>query len=794
MVQRARRRFANSKFVIAVGSALMIGLIMVLTAIGLRHMASINTDLETVASRHYERTAILTAMHRIVRERSLSMYYIYLTEDPFARDDEFMHFNDMAEDFIKLRLRFTEAGIPEREQALFDHAMQMIRRSAPLQERIVDQMMDKTATDVYTLMSAIDLPLEKTTLKAFDDMVDMERDYAAQTVALAQRDYQTAYRTMLMLGGLVAALGVLITFFVIRRASRIERDLHAAKEQAEVTLHAIGDAVITTDAEGAVVYLNPIAELLTGWALAEAYGKPLGEVYRLKDRRGGKDIQHPIANGPLDGRVSALSQHATLTSRSGHEYIVQDSASPLKGHDQRIFGAVLVSRDVTHEQNLSQQLNWQASHDSLTGLPNRRQFERVLEGLLKTARTSDLQHALLYIDLDQFKLVNDTCGHIAGDELLKQLALVLQSRIRDRDLLARLGGDEFAVLLRHCGLEQAERVASTILECIQDFRFVWRDKTFSLGASIGVVVIDELSRNRTTVLSAADAACYIAKDKGRNRVWIHHPDDDDVVKHHGEMEWASRITAALENDYFVLHQQKVMPLTDSSAPIYHELLVRMHNPNDNIVSPMAFIPAAERYGIMPAVDRWVIHQSLSWLARHRHLLGKGHIYAINLSGQTLGDDGFLRFCIKQFVETNVAPSNICFEITETAAIANLTLASQFITALKAQGCYFALDDFGSGMSSFAYLKNLDVDFVKIDGTFVKDMATDPVDRVMVAAIHQVGHVLGIKTIAEFVENDAIIRELKAIGVDYAQGYGIHRPQPFISLPAHALPNVADTGG
>jgi diguanylate cyclase (GGDEF)-like protein/PAS domain S-box-containing protein len=624
-------------------------------------------------------------------------------------------------------------------------------------------------------MSAIDLPLEKAILTTFDQLVNLEREASNDAVRSAKEKYQEAYWFMLGLGVLLALTATLIAFLVVRRTSVIEQALAQAKEHAEVTLHALGEAVLTADASGNVVYLNPAAERLTGWRSSEAHGKPLHEIYSLQEETTSRPLSHPAFCGQIHGPVAGLQQHATLTNRNQDQFIVNDLASPLCTKNGEVFGTVVISRDVTQERQMSQQLSWQASHDSLTGLLNRNEFEAILRLLIQDAKVSGKHHALMYMDLDQFKIVNDTCGHFAGDELLKQLAQLLLPKIRESDTLARLGGDEFGLILEGCQLKQASDIAQQLLDLVKDFRFVWNDKTFSIGMSIGLVAITSLNKDLVSTLSAADAACFIAKDKGRHRVWIHHTDDDDVVQHKGEMEWVSRLNDALDKDRFELYVQHVKPIKRPLDGYYHEILLRLKQADGSLVSPMAFIPAAERYGLMTAIDRWVIRQAFQWLSQHKAVYKRSDIFAINISGQSLADPQFLPFCVNEYKRHSIVPAQVCLEITETAAIANWSHANQLFAALKDMGFKFALDDFGSGMSSFGYLKYLPLDYIKIDGSFVKDMVLDQVDKTFVEVINQIGHVMALKTIAEFVEDDQTVELLQKIGVDFAQGFSIHKP-------------------
>jgi diguanylate cyclase (GGDEF)-like protein len=438
---------------------------------------------------------------------------------------------------------------------------------------------------------------------------------------------------------------------------------------------------------------------------------------------------------------------------------------------------------ISQERKLRKQLSYQASHDALTGLINRFEFENHLTDALESVYQKDVTHALLYIDLDQFKIVNDTCGHVAGDELLRQLSTVLQQRIRGSDVLVRLGGDEFGVLLGNCTPENALKVANGLLNTVQEFRFVWEDKTFVIGASIGIAIIDRDSESIADIMKAADAACYSAKDAGRNRVHIFGKDDKSFVDRYGEMQWVTRINEALEKDNFLLFCQQIMPVDDvgGSSPALIEILVRMKDESGKIIPPGAFIPAAERYHLMTSLDRWVVKTTFEWLSSNARITQQLGKCSINLSGQSISDARFLDYLLQSFGEYTVPAEKICFEITETAAITNLSMATQFITRLREIGCSFALDDFGSGLSSFAYLKNLPVDYLKIDGSFVKDIVEDPIDEAMVRSINEIGHVMGKETIAEFVENDRILAKLEEIGVDYVQGFGIDRPKPLEEL-------------
>ena len=569
-----------------------------------------------------------------------------------------------------------------------------------------------------------------------------------------------------------------ITDITDRRLAAAE--LFSEKERAQVTLASIADGVITTDDDGWVEYLNPVAEDLTGWTADSARGLPLHAIFRMVHETTRQPATSPIELVLREERNVETAATMLLLRNDGTEVPIVQSAAPIRARSGEITGVVLVLHDVSRERQYAAKLSYQASHDALTGLINRTEFEQRLSHALMSAAQLGRHHAVMYLDLDQFKVVNDTSGHAAGDQLMRQVSAVLQRRLREGDTLARLGGDEFGVLLENCSSENALRIADELRQTVMEFHFAWENRSFTIGVSIGVVNVEDGLFTIADVLSAADAACYMAKEKGRNRVQVYHREDSELSMRHGEMEWVGRLQKALDEDRFVLYSQDIVALGGANKGGHCELLIRMLDEKGEIVPPMAFIPAAERYGLMPSIDRWVIRNALAIIAREQaDLRGEAlDVYAINLSGASIGDDRFLEFVREQFTRFGVRYQSICFEITETAAIARLDKAAYFIQELRALGCRFSLDDFGAGMSSFAYLKHLPVDYLKIDGGFVKDMADDPIDRAMVEAINNVGHVMGKQTIAEFVDGERIIAALREIGVDYAQGYGVAKPRPF----------------
>jgi len=580
----------------------------------------------------------------------------------------------------------------------------------------------------------------------------------------------------------------------ITERKQLESRLANEKERAEVTLGSIGDAVVRTDAEGRIEYLNSVAEELLGASSAEVLGRTIGTIFTLIHETTREPLENPVEACLRERRGLGRTNLSLLLRRDGGELSIDDSVSPIVDRDGAIMGAVLVFHDVSRARTLSRQLAHQASHDFLTGLVNRHEFERRVGRALHRAQEDGSTHALCFLDLDQFKVVNDTCGHVAGDELLRLLAAVLQKKVRRRDTLARLGDDEFGVLLESCPPAQATRVVAELLAAVQEFRFVWEGQPFTLGVSIGVVAITPLSESLPAVLRDADAACYAAKERGRNRVHFYEPNDALMAHRQGEMQWVSRVTSALEEHRFRLYGQAIIPLSpQENQRTRCEVLLRMVERDGTIVAPGAFIPAAERYNLMGAVDRWVVQEVITmYAARQRHWRSRP-IASINLSGASLGDPTMLSYLREQLARHNLPPETLCFEITETAAVANLALAAQFIRELKALGCWFALDDFGSGMSSFGYLHSLPVDELKIAGSFLRHIETDPVEYAMVEAIHRVGHVMRLKTVAEGVESLETLETLRAIGVDYAQGFAIGRPEPLDHLLNASLHSVTEAG-
>jgi len=641
----------------------------------------------------------------------------------------------------------------------------------------------RSAEEMYALPSAASLYWDPADRAEFARLVDSQGEIRDAEFRMRRRDGQqlvvleNARRLNDAAGRHLGYEGSVAN---ITERKRAEQAIFAEKERAQVTLQSIGDAVISTDAEGRIEYINPVAERLTAWTLAEARGQPMAAVLNLVN-----EITREPLESSLDaalgrgGGGGAHADHAVLVTRAGHEVAIQESAAPICDRQGEVIGAEVVFHDVTKERRLRRALSWQASHDALTGLINRREFDNRLHGALLSAQRGEVSYALLYIDLDQFKVVNDTCGHQAGDRLLRDVTVLLQTRVRTSDTIARLGGDEFGVLLDGVTLEQTTRIAEGVRQAIRDFRFVWGASTLSVGASIGIVQIRAETENVASVMSAADIACYAAKDAGRNRIHVYGA--EGLSHRHREMHWVSRVTRATEDNRLELHFQPIVPLSAAGERAFHELTVRLRDDNGELVAPTEFIPAAERYNVMSAIDRWVVEQALA-LLRERQRAGRPlPLLAVNLSGTSLNEQSFVDFVLQSVGDPALAAA-LCFEITETAAVTSLANARFLMSELKQRGCKFSLYDFGTGVSSFVYLKSLPVDFLKIDGQFISHITQDAVSRSMVEAIGKVGRALGIATVAECVESEAVLRELKIIGVDYAQGFHLARPLPLAQLP------------
>jgi diguanylate cyclase (GGDEF)-like protein/PAS domain S-box-containing protein len=565
----------------------------------------------------------------------------------------------------------------------------------------------------------------------------------------------------------------------ITERKHAEQALQRAKEHAQVTLSSISDGVVRTDARGRIDFLNPSAERLLGVRLPHVKGQMLSRFYRSITADTRNPRPNVIEKCLASRRVVEPTEASLLVLDDGSELAVRESAAPIIAENGELVGAVLVFTNVSQLRSLQQRMEHLATHDPLTGLINRREFELRLADAISDAAHSFRQHVLCYMDLDEFKVVNDTCGHGAGDELLRQLTSVLSAVIPRGNTLARLGGDEFGMLFMNCEPDEASGYAQTVLDAVRQYRFQWGGRLFEVAASIGIIPVVGGNGNLAELLSAADSACYVAKDRGRNQIHVSRIDDSAIKVRHTEMRWVEKINRALDENRFLLYRQPIRPLQNANAPKYHELLLRLVDAEGGVVTPTQFITAAERYRMMPVIDLWVVGAALKHISR---AINGGYessaAFTVNLSGQSFGNKELHDLILFQLDRLDIPPRRVMFEITETAAISDLSNALDFMKALRERGCRFILDDFGSGLSSFRYLKSLEVEFLKIDGELVRDIVKDPTHHEMVAAIHRIGESMGIQTIGEWVEDAEIEKALREIGVHYAQGWRIGRPEPF----------------
>ncbi len=559
--------------------------------------------------------------------------------------------------------------------------------------------------------------------------------------------------------------------------NNVDKQLRKQERLFSAILHSVNDGLIAIDTNEKVLFLNPVAEQLTGWKEEDAKGQAVETVFGILDPRS----QRPLLPEALPaGQHPILFREAVLRNALHQTYFIDGSVTKIHELENETEGYVLAFRDVSEIKRMSATIDYQASHDSLTGLSNREEFSLRLAELIDEMKRQGGVHTLMELDVDRFKVVNDTCGTMAGDELLRQVASITQSLTQRNDISARFGGDEFAVILRSCTLDDAMQVAQRLQNAVQTHRFVWQKNLFPITLSIGIVPLTSEVEDVHAVLASADDACNLAKEEGGNRIRVFESAGEKYIQRRGLMEWISKINRALENDTFQLYFQSIEPLSNNrELKTKVEILLRLRLDDGTIVSPGVFIPSAERYGIMTSIDRWVVQRSFrAW----RELRDKHHpitesIFSINLSGPTLLDEAFVDFIIDCLEETEIPAPMFCFEITETSAIQNLSYASRFMTRLKDLGFTFALDDFGSGFSSFSYLKSLPVDFLKIDGSIVQNIDESKVNYTMVESINSMGHVLGLQTIAEYARDQAVLDKLTAIGVDFAQGYALSEPRP-----------------
>ncbi|MBL8200029.1 MAG: EAL domain-containing protein [Chromatiales bacterium] len=557
----------------------------------------------------------------------------------------------------------------------------------------------------------------------------------------------------------------------------IEANLGRGKQQAQITLESIGEGVITADTEGVIDYLNGAAEKLTGFTRENAIGKRMTDLMTLVDETDRKDLGDPVARCLSERRQIGLGRRALMIAKDGdRELSVELTASPIIGAGDTVAGAVVIMHDVTEIRGLTRRISYQAAHDALTGLINRTEFERRLAETLEGGHGDSVNSVLCYMDLDRFKAVNDTCGHLAGDNMLREVAKLIRDQVRDSDFVARLGGDEFGMLLIRCPLDKARQIADDVCNAIRDYRFVWQDRIFTIGISIGLVEVSRESGTLKDLLSAADSACYVAKQQGRGRVHVYSARDEVSARQRGDIHWLRQLQVSLRENRFELHAQPVISTAGrvTRGPAL-EVLLRMIDEDGKLVQPRQFIPAAERYQLMASIDRWVVQATLSAIAHGAIRLPDERSCSINLSAQALAEDGFLDFVVECLDHSQVPPHRICFEVSETAVMERFDQARRFVAVLHGIGCQFGLDDFGSGLGSFTTLRDLSIDYLKIDGTYTRDLRPETLNHQVVTAVTAVSRILGFRVIAEQVETQADFETLRSIGVDFIQGNFVDRP-------------------
>lgn len=771
------------RYTLGAGFVALLVLMLVITVVGVRNLQSGQDRLERVAAQHMEKTRLASAMRNAARERTVSLQKMILLSDPFDRDEQWMRFNERAGEFARLRGVLTGVGLESEEVEFLSRQSGITGVAVPTQEEVARLAMAERTLEAHRLLVNKAIPLQDKVMAVLDEFQAFQERRAEEAVQQARTEYDRARTWMVLLSAMMLVLGALVAITVLVFARRGERALRQEKERAQVTLHSLGEAVIRAGSGSCVEYLNPVAERLTGWTAQEAIHRPLAEVLRLLRDTSREPISDPVAVAGSQGGVVSYAEDTLLVARDGAERAIELTITTAADRD----GAVLVFRDVTEMRALSRELAYQATHDPMTGLLNRREFERRLQRAMDDTRREEIEHALCYLDLDLFKTVNDTCGHLAGDELLKQLSMQLREHVRKEDILARVGGDEFAILLLGCGMDKAAEIGEEVRKGLKDYHFVWEDKRLDIGTSVGIVPVGAASGDINDVLRAADVACRLAKEDGRNRLHVLRPNDLTITKRQREINWVQRLRHAIDHDEFILMGQWILPLGDKgSRTPFCEILLQL-NDSGGTVGPAVFLPAAERYHLMPLIDRWVartVFQKLKTICPSNDVC-----FNINLSGQTLCDSEFLTYVQRELADSGVPPTCLGFEITETAAVTHMSRAVQFINTLRRIGCRFSLDDFGSGLSSFNYLKNMPVDYLKIDGAFVRNCPEEATDFAMVASINQVAHILGIQTVAEYVESESIRDAMVRTGVDYGQGIAIAVPQPLDGLLQKLLPGL-----
>ena len=776
-----QRSFSDSRILASlIGGFISILIAMLITwYISLQQMEYVNSVIEK-SQVNSTKMDLVARLMEVARSRTrLTMKMIH-TDDIFERDEINLELDRKATEFSVNRQKLFDLGLSEEELKLFADLDKAVAPALKRQRLAAELALSENEADLrqasHILLNEV-YPTQNIIVDTFSGMLHEYKEQIAASSREAQNQIDWDKRLNYFIFGSIFILSFFVILFVIRHISLTARSLSTEKEKAQSTIRSLGDAVVTTDRNNIIEYVNRTAESLIGKVSSELVGQTLQDGFPAYDKKRDCWVWEAAKKLITGEDLNPLSRNITLYSFDDVEYEVTVAISPIVDIHGDTNGVIVSFHDITQSQELLKKIQYQATHDALTGLLNRREFEtRVTKSL--TLYENNPTHAMCLIDLDSFKAVNDACGHAAGDQLLKQLSEYLLPKIRRSDFIGRLGGDEFGIFLSNTDSEHAHRIISDILDSIKEFLFIWDNKHFRIGASIGMIDIPPNFTDYNYLYKAVDTACYIAKNSGRNQIKRVSIDDSTLTSRVIESDWITKLNHALENNTFLLCGQTIEPLSLRTQGRKHiEVLIRMTDENeDSIISPMAFIPVAERYGMMNKIDLWVFNQ----VCRHIVETPLDHtVYAVNLSGQTLSSKENMLELLKIAEKLQLPPGRLCLEITETVAIANLEQARKFMEHMQSFGCYVALDDFGSGLSSFSYLKNLPLDYIKIDGSFIKTVISDKSSKVMIDAIHNVGKKLGLITIAEYIENEETLVELKKIGIDMGQGYFFDKPHPLL---------------
>ncbi|QKI89624.1 EAL domain-containing protein [Thiomicrorhabdus xiamenensis] len=782
----------NKQFVAVITVILFISLVFIYDVYS--NVTNTYRNISSQVESQQTKRNLLTTMHNAARERSLILLQMMAETDEFILDEYSLRLSLLANRFINARQELYTLKLSDREKALLSEQTALTKINAPLQDKISQLFLDGAKEEATTILLNKAIPVQTEILNKLAGVIELG---SIESALLVDNVNQKLIGSKLRFGLIfvIFLALVLFLFFYAFRSSRKEQRLLASnlKMQQEISeqlqtsknkLSQYTDALstftvmLTTD--GMIELVNNSAATSMGSNQDNWVGRYFFECYWWGDNALRSQIKSDIQ---MCASGQQINKEVTIRSANGEKMIIHFILTPIRNSEQEITYLVAEGQDITERKLVEKKISYQASHDALTDLINRYEFEHRLSLLLQRAEDHQL-HYVFYLDLDQFKIVNDTCGHSAGDALLRQIPRLIQPYIRQSDVLARLGGDEFGIILENSNQDNAKSIANEIINAIRDYQFAWEGKVFRIGVSIGIVEIDDSMTKPDMIMKWIDSACYAAKDKGRNTFHFYVSNDEKLQLRAEEMGWISRIESALQENLFELYAQPIMTINSDKdsdkGKINYELLLRM-NSNTGIALPGAFLPAAERYDKAIDIDYWVFSKAFELFREYPDFLPSIGYCAINISAQSLTSHEFLTFLTAKFAEMGSLAPKFCIEVTETTAIANLENAQHFISTLREKGVTFALDDFGSGLSSFGYLKTLKVDKLKIDGMFVKDIANDQIDHAMVKSIHEVGTVMGLKTVAEFVENDSVLEKLKQIGVNYAQGYGIGKPQPLIEI-------------